>query len=173
MDYDLVDHIKNTEEKIRLPYDLWIKFDSKYDYVKNISKWKNFKFYNADGSRNSLRSNIPNDKGGIYCFYVSPEIIPTCQRILLYIGEAHITSKQNLRKRVNEYYGYIENKDTSRARVKYMFNKYKKYLYCVYFPLNDNTVIQELEDALIIALLPCVNNDIPDVEISKAVKAAF
>lgn len=144
---------------------LWDRCDQ--GIIESINtNWSEVKF--LDYVNNSLHTSmdlLPNDKGGIYVFIAKPNIIPDSHLYILYIGRSRKTQNQNLRKRCSEYV-----KD-GRPKILRMIRNWGKYLYIRYLPLDDNSVIEELEKRLINAILPPCNDQIPDKEIREAVKA--
>jgi len=116
--------------------------------------------------RNPQLGTIPNDKGGIYLFLAKPNILPGSHLYLMYVGRAHISTTQNLRKRCSQY--PVEKK---RPKIKRMIEQWGKYLYIRYLPLDNNATIDIVESELINKILPPFNDEIPDQKISAAVKA--
>ena len=169
---DFIQQFKNKKFPIELASHLWPTIDPKVLTIVQTREWKTFKYFNADKSVNSSISNVSNKKGGIYVFYVSPEIIQGKQRILMYVGRARITSNQNLRKRIREYQYYMPP-DSSRPKVNTLFKEWWEYIYCTYIELDDNDLIDCVEKELINKLIPPFNDLYPDTKISKALKAAF
>ena len=84
----------------------------------------------------------------------------------MYVGRAHISTTQNLRKRCSQY--PVEKK---RPKIKRMIEQWGKYLYIRYLPLDNNATIDIVESELINKILPPFNDEIPDQKISAAVKA--
>jgi GIY-YIG catalytic domain. len=111
-------------------------------------------------------SDLPTNTGGIYLFVAKPNLIPNSHFYLLYVGRAHYTYNQNLRKRCKEYI-----KEQSRPKVKRMIEGWGQYLYVRYLPLTDNDLIDSIESEIINKVLPPFNDMIPDKQIRTAVKA--
>ncbi len=172
---DIVDHISQENIKLNLVPLLWNRINpSILRLVKNSDKWRTFKYLNDDGTLNdSGIKNINIDKGGIYIYYVSPEIIPERQRILIYVGRAHKTDSENLRDRVRSYYRFYRQDDPQRPKIRRLFANWGEYLFCSFIELDDNNTIDNIEKELINSLLPPCNASIPDVNISAAVRAFF
>lgn len=168
---DLIQNLTNKKFQIELPSHLWGAFDCDILNVIRRAEWKTFKYFSINRIVSEHINSIDDTKGGIYVFYVSPEIIPKRQRILLYVGRAHISQRQNLRKRVKEYVRYLPP-DYARPKISWMMKEWGDYLYCSYIELEDNVLIDQIEKELIIKLIPPFNDMIPDKKISAAVKAA-
>lgn len=169
---DLIQQFNNKKFPIELASHLWSTIDSQVLNVVQTETWQTFKYFNPDKSINSSISNVSNKKGGIYIFYVSPEIIQGKQRILMYVGRARITNSQNLRKRIREYRTYMPP-DCSRPKINTLFKEWWEYIYCSYIELDDNDLIDYIEKELINKLIPPFNESYPDTKISKALKSAF
>ena len=169
---DLIQQMNNKKFQIVLPSHLWENIDANVLKIVQDSKWTTFKYLDINQELNSEVSKVNNHKGGIYIFYVSPEIIKERQRILMYVGRARITRTQNLRKRIKEYYGYLPP-NYSRPKVNTMMREWSKFLYCSYIELDDNAQIDLIEKELIRKLIPPFNDQIPDQEIAYAAKSAF
>ena len=170
---DLVTHLSCEKTHIRMVPFLWksIKEDV-LQLVQKDAQWKTFRYLNDDGTLNQIGINsIDRKKGGIYTYYISPEIIPEQQRVLMYIGRAHITNEENLRDRVRSYYRYYRIDDTKRPMIHRLFANWGLYLFCSFIELDDNNIIDSVEAELINKLLPPCNSRITDVTISIAVKA--
>ncbi len=169
---DLIRQFKDKQFPIVLPSNLWGTVDSTILKIIQSSKWVTFKYLDANHKLSLEISKISANKGGIYIFYISPEIIKGKQRILAYIGRARYTESQNLRKRIREYYGYLPP-DYSRPKVNTMMKEWSDYLYCSYMELDDNETIDSIERELISKLIPPFNDAIPNHEIAYAASAAF
>ncbi len=110
--------------------------------------------------------NIPSTTGGVYMFFVKGLNLPFIEKHIMYIGRCKYTESQNIRKRAMEYFR------DQRPIIKFMFDKWKNYLYYRYFPDTDNDNIDKNEAMLIRAILPPFNEQIPDkVEIMNTVSA--
>lgn len=168
---DLLSGLKAKKIQIELPSNLWHSIDA--GVLETIQKleWKTFKFF-KNNERNPEAHNINNKIGGIYVFYISPEVIPHNHRIVMYIGRARYTDCQNLRKRITEYYGYVPP-NYERPKLANLFQEWGDDVYCSYLELGcPNETIDFIEKELITKLLPYCNDMIPDQKIQQAVKAA-
>lgn len=168
---DLIQNLRNKKFQIELPSHLWRTFDVNVLSILQTAQWKTFKYFSSYGTINSAINSVDNKKGGIYIFYVDPQIIPERQRILMYVGEAHITDNQNLRKRISEYKGYLPP-DYRRPKIRTMLEQWWEDLYCSYIELDDNALIMQIESELINKLILPFNDKIPDKKIGFAAKAA-
>jgi excinuclease UvrABC nuclease subunit len=150
--------------------DLWSQFNFP-DLDLSFGNWFKLKYLNANADAlDSQVENIPNNSGGLYLFYVKCEIISGITEYPLYIGRAQYTDHQNLRKRVKEYFQkYAKNNE--RPLITKMFNYWANELHLAYFLLDDNYGINELEKQFINSLLLPLNTQIPNTEISQAIKA--
>lgn len=164
---DIIGNIAGSNIHFILNTTFWDSFD--LDVLKVISPpqlWNEVKLLASDGTKNPQLESIPNDKGGIYLFLAKSNILPESHLYLMYIGRAHISANQNLRKRCSQY-----PTEKKRPKIKRMIEQWGKYLYVKYLPLDDNMVIDVVEGELINKILPPFNDDIPDKKISAAVKA--
>ncbi|OCA80580.1 hypothetical protein BBH99_00310 [Chryseobacterium contaminans] len=168
--FDLGEHLKLREVTFKVSPLLWQKWDIT-ELDLNFSNWNKIKFLNdtLDGFHPDIDS-VPNDKGGLYLFYVSCQTISGITEIPFYIGRAQITEGQNLRKRVREYFNKF-CRNNERPKITRMFNYWKQDLYLAYYELDDNLAIVDLEKKLINSLLLPMNDEIPDLETRQAVKA--
>lgn len=165
--YDICKSIKsNSLHFVLNPNDCWHTFNSKFTTVVS-SDWKEIKFLNKDCTKiNEQIRTVPNNAGGIYIFYLHPDIIPCIHKYILYVGRVKYTSNQNLRKRFREYVS-----DT-RSDIEFMRETWGSNLYIKYLPLIDNDLIEKLEKELIRTIIPPCNTDYPGT-LNKAMKAAF
>lgn len=148
------------------PDNCWESFDSKFAPAVS-NDWYEIKFLNESGTAiNAAISTVPSDKGGIYLFFLRPDIVPNVHKYILYVGRVRSTPTQNLRKRFREYV------DDSRSDITYMRETWGKELYIRYLPLTENEIITSLEKELIRTIIPPCNTDYPGV-LNKAMKAAF
>jgi len=157
-----------------LPYVIHSKLWNKHMPIGmdiSFSKWKSIKYLNSTGTEyHDDIKLVPNDKGGLYLFYVKCPIITGITEYPFYIGRAQLTKGQNLRKRVKEYFAHSKN-ETERPKLTKMFKYWGTDLYLAFLELNDNESIVDLEKILINSLLLPMNDEIPDQEIREAVKA--
>lgn len=147
----------------------WI--ENTVDSTNNIMAEQNWsseiKYLNSSHSNisNAIKS-IPNDKGGVYIFYIKGICLPFIENYILYIGRCKYTSSQNIRKRAKEYFS------DERPMIKTMFKRWKEHLYYRYFPDTDNNNIDNNEIKLIRTILPPFNEVIPDkIEIQPTISA--
>ena len=168
---DLIQNLRNKKFQIELPSHLWRTFNPDILKILQTAKWNTFKYFSSYGIIGDAISSVNNKKGGIYIFYVDPQIVPERQRILMYVGEAQITANQNLRKRISEYKSYLPP-DYSRPKISTMLQQWWEDLYCSYIELDDNELIMQIETELINKLILPFNDKIPDKKIGFAVKAA-
>jgi hypothetical protein len=167
--FDLGEQINSRTLDYKIVPDIWSKCSTNIDI--SFQKWKSIKYLNDEGnSLNSMVNNIPTDKGGLYLFYAKCPIISGITDYPFYIGRAIFTDNQNLRKRVKEYFSKY-CKDNERPKIYKMFKYWQNELYLAYLELDDNSIIENLERDLINSLLLPMNEQIPDQDISKAVKA--
>jgi len=168
---DLLSGLKAKKIQIELPSHLWHSIDETVLDIIKKAEWKTFKFFDGDHHSSEIKK-INNKTGGIYVFYISPEVIPQNHRIVMYIGRARYTDNQNLRKRITEYYDYVPP-NYERPKIANMFQEWNDDVYCSYLELEcSNDTIDLIEKELINKLLPYCNDAIPDKKIQKAVKAA-
>lgn len=165
--FDMCNSIKtNSIHFVLNPNDCWQTFNTDFLTIVN-SKWNEIKFLNEDCTRISDQiSTVPNNMGGIYIFFLRPDIIPCIHKYILYIGRVKYTANQNLRKRFREYV------DDKRSDIDFMRETWGKDLYIMYLPLTDNCLIDKLEKELIRTIVPPCNTDYPGI-LNKAMKAAF
>lgn len=116
------------------------------------------------------RSNVPNDRGGVYSFIVCPGIEqhPLCS-YLLYVGKAI-----NFRDRYNSYLKNFKKEAirTEQPHVTVMLQKWEEYLFYCYAPIEETALIEETESRLIQAYLPPTNKQI-DGDIGIEVRMFF
>ena len=165
MEIDVIEHsVINSKINFIINPTFWENIDDSVKSVVN-TKWEEIKFFTDEKEQNSQINLLPNDKGGIYIFVVKPNIIPDTHLYIMYIGRAHISSSQNLRKRCKCYY------NESRPKLKRMIEHWWKYIYVRYLPLENNDLINKVEAELINKIVPPCNDEIPNQEIRNAVKA--
>lgn len=167
--FELGEHIKLRELPYKLSPMLWNKWDLDLDL--SFDKWTSIKFLNvnATGFHKSI-SKVPNDKGGLYLFYVKCKTITGITEYPFYIGRAQLTKGQNLRKRVREYYTKFYRQD-ERPKITKMFNYWSKELYLAFIEIEENDEIIDLEKKIINSLLLPLNDKIPDKKLSDGVAA--
>ena len=127
-------------------------------------KWHEFRF------EKKTKGSIPESKG-VYTFLIKPNIAehPSCS-YLMYVGR---TTDQNLRIRYGQYMDELEGKRKSRPKIEYMLRKYKEYLFFACIPLDDKLSPESLEEKLLTAYIPPVNDaDALPAEARRIMKAA-
>ncbi|HZH31871.1 MAG TPA: hypothetical protein VEY11_13990 [Pyrinomonadaceae bacterium] len=129
--------------------------------LKISLKWRVVKFDKTH------KSKIPLDKQGVYTFVVKPGIAnhPECS-YLLYVGK---TERQGLRTRFLQYFGETK-KPTGRPYIKEMIRLWNKHLWFCYATIDDVKKIGDIENKLIEAYVPPMNEDFQGV-VGKAMKA--
>lgn len=97
---------------------------------------------------------VPDNQFGIYTFIVDAGVAghPHCS-YLLYLGKAE---KQSLRKRINQYF-YEPDNPKGRGAVQDMILDWHLHLYVCFAPVTDISRIDDLENALLEALVPPMN----------------
>jgi len=165
--HDFTDSLKVQSYTIESVTSLWEQFNrGAYDFVYGADAWNSFKFLEEDNSLNPLIEGVDNSKGGIYIFYINPNIVPDIHVGIMYIGRARKTDNQNLKKRIKEYFTqFVQNDDGSKQlrKVSEVFRHWSKYLYVKYISLEDNAIVELLEKDLIMAVRPPYNSDIPRI----------
>lgn len=164
---DVISNFAESKLHFMLNVVLWDSFDS--DILKMVSPpntWNEVKLLDSNGHKNSQMNTIPNNTGGIYLFLAKTHILPESHMYLMYVGRAHCTATQNLRKRCCRY-----PTEEKRPKIQRMVQQWGQYLYVKYLPLRDNRKIDTIEAELINKILPPFNDEIPDQNISAAVKA--
>ena len=164
---DVIGNVAESSVRFILNTTLWESFNQDVlRVISNPQSWNEVKLLTTNGKRNPRLSAIPNDKGGIYLFLAKSNILPESHLYLMYVGRAHISTSQNLRKRCSQY-----PNEKKRPKIKRLIEQWGQYLYIRYFPLDDNAIIDNVESELVKKILPPFNDKIPDKKISAAVKA--
>lgn len=165
---DMCDAISHRKVSFVLnPNNEWETFPPHLKSIVN-GNWYEVKYFDGDTNTiNPETATIPNTCGGIYVFLIKANIIPDIHLYIAYIGRAHYTGSQNLRKRVRSYAS-----ETKRLKICNMKRLWSPYLYARYLPLDDNDMIDELEDELIKSILPPFNDRYPKIY-NVSMKAAF
>lgn len=168
--FALGEEINNRRVSYALHKTLWEKFH--YPHIDlNFSNWNSIKYLNDDGSDlNAEIMTVPNDRGGLYLFYVKCPVITGITEFPFYIGRAQLTNGQNLRKRTKEYYQKFAKED-ERPKITTMMKYWGKDLYLAYYPLDDNEDIRDVEKDVINSLLLPMNDSVPDKQTKQAIKA--
>ncbi|NII24366.1 hypothetical protein HB364_04720 [Pseudoflavitalea sp. X16] len=168
--FSLGEQLDKQKVKYILHKSLWDKFD--YPHLDlNFNNWTSIKYLNADATNfgNDIEV-VPNNKGGLYLFYVKCDILSGISEFPFYIGRAQLTDNQNLRKRVKEYFQKYSNND-ERPKIYRMIHYWGKELYLAFYPLDDNEEIKNIERDIINSLVLPMNDLIPDKVIKQAIKA--
>jgi len=164
---DILNTLPTSKVHFILNPSLWDSFDDEIKVrLHETPIWNEAKFLDTNGSISGEMNCLPKDAGGIYLFVAKPNFIPNSHLYLMYVGRAHYTATQNIRKRCR---GYIN--EQSRPKIKKMIEGWGKYLYIRYLPLTDNNLIDLIESEIINKILPPFNDAIPDKQIRDAVKA--
>jgi len=168
--FSLGEELELRKVEYKLHRDLWNKFDYP-DLNINFDNWKKIRYLNptADELASEVEE-VPDNKGGLYLFYVKCGVIAGITEFPLYIGRAQFTENQNLKKRVKEYFQHF-NKNNERPRITRMFKYWASDLYLAYTIIDENDEIRDLEKNLINSLLLPMNTEIPDTEIKQAIRA--
>jgi len=168
--FDLGEHLKLREISYLVSPILWSKWDIR-GFDMRFKNWKTIKFLNLRGDDFNYKiTQVPNNKGGLYLFFINCKTIVGITELPLYIGRAQLTDGQNLRKRVREYYTKFAKED-ERHKITRMFKYWSHEIHLAYYELDDNLEIIDLEKKLINSLLLPMNDEIPDKEIRQGVKA--
>ncbi len=142
--------------------------------IRDGSLWSNeIKYLNATNTdiSDEIRA-IPNDAGGIYIFYIKGLNLSFIENHILYIGRSRYTNRHNIRARAMSYFYKFKNNRETRAKIKKMFRLWQNHLYYRYYTSTDNSFIDKTEEVLIRAILPPMNEKIPDkVEVQQKVPA--
>lgn len=168
--FSLGEELELRKVEYKLHRKLWDKFKFPNLDLK-FHNWTKIKYLNA--TADALEAdveNIPDDKGGLYLFYITCEVISGITEYPLYIGRAQKTQTQNLKKRVKEYFHHF-SRDIERPRITKMFKYWASDLHLAYITLEENDEIKDLEKHLINSLLLPMNTEIPDTEVKQAIKA--
>jgi len=157
-----------------VPYRLYEPLWNQYDLSEidlDISEWSTIKYLNdsLDDFHPDI-SNVPNDSGGLYLFWMKCPIITGVTEYPFYIGRALLTKGQNLRKRTKEYFQHYQS-DRDRPKIKRMIRYWGNRLYLSYHSVADNNLTEDYEKKLINSLLLPFNTRIPDSEISASISA--
>lgn len=164
---DVVGNVAESNIRFMLNTVLWENFDSCIlEIISSNQAWSEVKLLDDNGSKHPQLSTLPDNKGGIYLILAKPHILPESHLFLMYVGRAHISDKQNLRKRCSQY-----PTEKKRPKIKRMIEQWGQYLYIRYLPLDNNDIIDVVEAELINKIIPPFNDTIPDQKISAAVKA--
>lgn len=168
--FSLGEELELRKVEYKLHRNLWEKFNFPNLNLK-FDNWTKLKYLNPNAAAlNPSVEEIPDNKGGLYLFYVKCEVISGITEYPLYIGRAQFTQTQNLKKRIKEYFQHY-SKDNERPRITRMFKYWASELYIAYTTIEENDEIKDLEKQLINSLLLPMNTEIPDTEVKQAIKA--
>jgi hypothetical protein len=128
------------------------------DPILNVNNWsEEIKYLNNSHNEVSTGiNNLPDNKGGIYIFYIKGICLPFIENYILYVGRCQHTKNQNLRKRAKEYFS------DKRPLIRGLFDKWKEHIYYRFYPDENNNRICLNETKLIRTILPPYNDSIPD-----------
>lgn len=148
-------------------------------FFLDTRKWRSFRTrYNVDWSFVPFHQDRVDDmpsEPGLYAFVVScdhPKL--PVHAYVLYVGQSgHGDSQSNLRKRFQQYLRE-QNVGTSRAAVERMLVEFAEDLkfYFACMPAAKSR-LKEIESRLLSAIIPPVNQNDFEAEVSVARKAAF
>lgn len=164
---DMCERHKLLKWDFELDPDKWDSLDPDVRNVVTCGKWNSIKYFEDDGCTLSARiHDIPDDSGGIYVFFVSPELIPNIHQYVMYIGRARRKNNTySLQKRCRDY------ATDTRPQISSMRKYYGKFLYLAYLQLTDDTLITKVEKELIRVVIPPCNTDIYDYNVLPEVAA--
>lgn len=150
----------------------WIKIPKELREALQKQSWSDYiKYLDANGNLSEELNQLPENEGGIYMFFIQGQTLPKMEMYPAYIGRALYTDNENIQKRVKRY--LRESKGNKRPKIINLFESWKDFLYIRYFHTSNNDLIDIGEKALIRAILPPFNSDIPDSIIFKTPKKAF
>jgi hypothetical protein len=113
------------------------------------------------------RGLVPNSSGGVYTFVVKPGIANHSDcAYLLYVGKAE---DQDLRTRFLQYFSEKDSRK-GRPKVQKMLRLWENHLWFCYATIGDTGQIDTVEQNLISAYLPPMNDQFP-AEVRGAMKA--
>jgi len=136
--------------------------------IMDVQNWsQEIKYLNNSNENISEEiNNLPTNTGGIYFFFVKGKNLPFIENYIVYIGRCRFSANQNIRKRAKEY--FVDR----RPMIKKMFRHWKNYLYYRFYSDTDNANIDSTEIQLIRAILPPLNEVIPDkIDIQNTIPA--
>lgn len=113
------------------------------------------------------KQSIPQipDKAGVYAFLIQPRIASLDVSYLMYIGQ----TKRSLRKRFQEYLREATSQ-SGRPKVLMLLDLYKGFLYFSCATLNASTSLKSIEDELLNAFIPPMNEQYP-AEVRRVIAA--
>ena len=136
--------------------------------IRIANNWSDeIKYLNDSNDDISDRINqLPDNTGGIYMFFIKGVNLAFVENYIVYIGRCKYTQHQNIKKRAKEYFS------EDRSQIVRLFKHWKQNLYYRYYPETNNELIDNLEIKLIRAILPPMNEKIPDrIEVQETVPA--
>jgi len=142
--------------------------------IMNVENWSDeIKFLNQtyDNVSDGI-NNLPNDKGGVYMFYIKGISLPFIENYIVYIGRCKSTDSQNIKKRAKEYFTNDYQKG-NRKMIQKMIRRWKEFLFYRYYSDTDNEKIDQNESILIRTILPPYNEIIPDKIVIQPTRPAF
>ena len=136
--------------------------------IANEANWsKEIKYYNGNSVSDEI-NQLPTDTGGIYMFYLKGINLPFIEKYIVYIGRCHYKDgSQYIRKRAKEY------DSDDRAEIQRMKKYWRDYLFYQYYPATNNEQIDIDEIALIRAIRPPFNSEIPEKKEIQPTTSAF
>lgn len=157
---DICSRHKILKWNFELDPDKWKYIDPDTRFILNSKNWRTIKYFKDDGlTLNEQIHELPKDSGGIYVFYLKPDIVPEIHRYIMYVGRAQRKEKYSLYKRCRTY-----ARDT-RPSVQQLREIWGKELYLAYLPLHDDELIKKVEKELIKAIIPPCNDEIYDYDV--------
>lgn len=143
---------KITDELRRFQVSTMILSPMRWTSYSNTTplEWHKVKFDQEDLSR------VPDDAFGIYTFVVDAAVAnhPHCS-YLLYLGKAE---RQSLRSRIKQYF-YEPQNPKGRGPIQDMILKWHTHLFVCYTCIEDTTQIDNLENSLLEAFVPPMNQN--------------
>ena len=113
------------------------------------------------------RDHIPSDKSGVYAFMLEPTFLgPPRSAYLLYIGKA---DRRRFRRRYRDYI-YERDQGFARPPISWMLEKWEGHIRFHYAPVDDVSLIPQVEEALLNACIPPYNERFTG-SIGKAIRA--
>ena len=131
--------------------------------ILSVDLWRGYKNY-VDLSWSVVKFNIsevdkiPDDQQGVYTFVVKPGIANHPEyAVLLYVGQ----TKRTFRERFMEYLREPK-KAKPRIRIKEMIDLWgSNNLWFCYAEIKNKTLIDKMEEQLIMAYVPPMNDQFP------------
>lgn len=167
---DIVQDLQLMTWPFCLSTELWENYENRRSEIdfKNLNKIKYF-----DGETLSEEINIlPTDKGGVYIYVLENSVLECAGSYIMYVGRARKTNAENLRARAKSHYSkYVRHEENER--LEKLFDKWKKYVYLLYLPLEGNPEIDLAEKELILALTPPCNKDYPAPKVRRKLSGIF